>query len=33
MSFLKEYDSEIFDLCEKELERQTDHLRSEEHQV
>jgi len=26
MSFLKEYDSEIFDLCEKELERQTDHL-------
>ncbi|WP_455755756.1 serine hydroxymethyltransferase [Sulfurimonas sp.] len=26
MSFLKEYDSEVFDLCEKELERQTDHL-------
>ncbi|PHQ55713.1 MAG: serine hydroxymethyltransferase [Sulfurimonas sp.] len=26
MSFLKEYDSEIFDLCEKELARQTDHL-------
>lgn len=26
MSFLKEYDSEIYDLCEKELERQTDHL-------
>ncbi|PHS57962.1 MAG: serine hydroxymethyltransferase [Sulfurimonas sp.] len=26
MSFLKEYDSEIFDLCEKELERQTNHL-------
>jgi len=26
MSFLKEYDSEIFDLCEKELERQTVHL-------
>ena len=26
MSFLKEYDSEIFDLCEQELERQTDHL-------
>ncbi|MEA1956513.1 MAG: serine hydroxymethyltransferase [Campylobacterota bacterium] len=26
MSFLKEYDSEIFDLCEKELVRQTDHL-------
>ena len=26
MSFLKEYDSEIFNLCEKELERQTDHL-------
>ena len=26
MSFLQEYDSEIFDLCEKELERQTDHL-------
>ena len=26
MSFLKEFDSEIFDLCEKELERQTDHL-------
>jgi glycine hydroxymethyltransferase len=26
MSFLKEYDSEIFELCEKELERQTDHL-------
>ncbi len=26
MSFLKEYDKEIFDLCEQELERQTDHL-------
>lgn len=26
MSFLKEFDSEIFDLCEKELERQTTHL-------
>jgi glycine hydroxymethyltransferase len=26
MSFLKEYDNEIFELCEKELERQTDHL-------
>jgi glycine hydroxymethyltransferase len=26
MSFLKDFDSEIFDLCEKELERQTDHL-------
>ncbi|MBE0513428.1 serine hydroxymethyltransferase [Sulfurimonas sp.] len=26
MSFLKEYDSEIFELCEKELERQTTHL-------
>ncbi|HIC12639.1 MAG TPA: serine hydroxymethyltransferase [Sulfurimonas sp.] len=26
MSFLKEYDSEIFDLCEQELGRQTDHL-------
>lgn len=26
MSFLKEFDSEIFELCEKELERQTDHL-------
>lgn len=26
MSFLKEYDSEVFDLCEKELERQTNHL-------
>lgn len=26
MSFLKEYDKEIFDLCEKELERQTNHL-------
>jgi len=26
MSFLKEYDSEIFELCEKELERQTNHL-------
>jgi len=26
MSFLKEYDSEIFDLCESELERQTNHL-------
>lgn len=26
MSFLKEYDSEIYELCEKELERQTDHL-------
>ncbi|MFY9143010.1 serine hydroxymethyltransferase [Sulfuricurvum sp.] len=26
MSFLKEFDSEIFDLCEKELERQSDHL-------
>jgi len=26
MSFLKEFDEEIYDLCEKELERQTDHL-------
>ncbi|MCL4432905.1 MAG: serine hydroxymethyltransferase [Epsilonproteobacteria bacterium] len=26
MSFLKEYDSEIYTLCEKELERQSDHL-------
>ncbi len=26
MSFLKEYDKEIFDLCEQELERQTNHL-------
>jgi len=26
MSFLKEYDSEIFELCEKELERQSNHL-------
>ena len=26
MSFLQDYDKEIFDLCEKELERQTDHL-------
>lgn len=26
MSFLKEFDSEIFELCEKELERQTTHL-------
>lgn len=26
MSFLKEYDNEIFQLCEQELERQTDHL-------
>jgi glycine hydroxymethyltransferase len=26
MSFLKEYDNEVFELCEKELERQTDHL-------
>jgi len=26
MSSLKEYDKEIFDLCEKELERQTNHL-------
>ncbi len=26
MSFLKEFDSEIFELCEQELERQTDHL-------
>ena len=26
MSFLQEFDKEIFDLCEKELERQTDHL-------
>jgi glycine hydroxymethyltransferase len=26
MSFLKEYDSEIYDLCESELERQTNHL-------
>jgi glycine hydroxymethyltransferase len=26
MSFLKEYDNEIFTLCEQELERQTDHL-------
>jgi len=26
MNFLKEFDNEIFELCEKELERQTDHL-------
>jgi len=26
MSFLQEYDNEIFELCEKELERQTNHL-------
>ncbi|MDY0234372.1 MAG: serine hydroxymethyltransferase, partial [Sulfurimonas sp.] len=26
MSFLKEFDKEIYDLCEKELERQSDHL-------
>ncbi len=26
MSFLKEYDSEIYELCEQELERQSDHL-------
>ncbi len=26
MSFLKEYDNEIFTLCEQELKRQTDHL-------
>lgn len=26
MSFLKEFDNEIFNLCEQELERQTDHL-------
>jgi len=26
MSFLKEYDNEIYALCEQELERQTDHL-------
>ncbi len=26
MSFLQEFDNEIFTLCEKELERQTDHL-------
>ena len=26
MSFLKEFDEEIFDLCEKEVQRQTDHL-------
>ncbi len=26
MSFLKEFDSEIYELCEKELERQTNHL-------
>ena len=26
MSFLQEYDNEVFALCEKELERQTDHL-------
>ncbi|MDP2077589.1 MAG: serine hydroxymethyltransferase [Sulfuricurvum sp.] len=26
MSFLKEYDNEIYTLCEKELERQSDHL-------
>jgi len=26
MSFLQEYDNEIYALCEKELERQTDHL-------
>ena len=26
MSFLKEYDEEVYNLCEQELERQTDHL-------
>nr|WP_321265876.1 serine hydroxymethyltransferase [uncultured Sulfurimonas sp.] len=26
MSFLKEYDNEIYELCQKELERQTNHL-------
>ena len=26
MSFLQEFDNEVFELCEKELERQTDHL-------
>jgi glycine hydroxymethyltransferase len=26
MSFLQEFDKDIYDLCEKELERQTDHL-------
>ncbi|NPA59522.1 MAG: serine hydroxymethyltransferase [Epsilonproteobacteria bacterium] len=26
MSFLQEFDKEVFDLCENELERQTDHL-------
>ena len=26
MSFLKEFDEEVYNLCEKELERQTDHL-------
>ena len=26
MSFLKEFDNDIYELCEKELERQTDHL-------
>ncbi len=26
MSFLKEFDNDIFELCEQELERQTDHL-------
>ncbi len=26
MSFLKEFDNEIYEFCEKELERQTDHL-------
>ena len=26
MSFLQEFDNEIYALCEKELERQTDHL-------
>lgn len=26
MSFLQEFDNEIYDLCQKELERQTDHL-------
>ena len=26
MSFLQDFDSEVYDLCQKELERQTDHL-------
>lgn len=26
MSFLKEFDNDIYELCQKELERQTDHL-------